>query len=116
MKNIRPCPYCEGEVEVVRVPDLVTYTYKTDKETGKKEKVEHKEKQYRIECKRCRALVAKGTKFDKETIEEGRERIKQYEDNIAKRMSPINAGVWKQSEAAKQRDRMAKHPSRYERE
>ena len=100
MLNVRPCPYCGGEVDVVRL-------------NRKKEK---DEPTYRISCRNCKALVARGTKFDKETIEEGRERIKQYEDDIAKRMSPINAGIWRQSVAAKQRDRMAKHPSRYERE
>jgi hypothetical protein len=100
MSDIRPCPYCGGEVEVVRL-------------NRKKEK---DEPVYRISCRRCKALVARGTKFEKETDEEGRERIKQYEDEIAKRMSPIHAGTWRQSEAAKQRDRMAKHPSRYERE
>lgn len=114
MLNIRPCPYCGGEVEVVRIPDIVTYTYKTDKKTGKKEKIEHREKQYRIECKHCRTLVAKGTKFEKETKAEGLERIKQYEAETEKRFAKINCGVWKQTAAAKERDRLAALSSRYD--
>lgn len=100
MVGVRHCPYCDGEVEVVRM----------------NRKKETDEPRYRISCNHCHALVASGLKFEKETDEEGRERIEQYEAIIAKRMSPINAGIWRQSEAAKQRDRMAKRPSRYERE
>ena len=100
MLNINPCPYCGGEVEVVRL----------------NRKKETDEPKYRLSCNHCHALVACGLKFEKETDEEGRERIKQYEAVTAKRMSPINAGIWKQSTAAKERDRMAKRPSRYERE
>lgn len=62
MKGIRPCPYCNGEVEVVRL---------SDGKFGKK--------MYRIECRRCRRTVGRGLGFPNETIEEAKERIKQYE-------------------------------------
>ena len=66
MKNIKPCPYCGGEVEVVRLPD-----YKG-------------EKTYRIQCMKCRALVARGTGFADETQEDSEERIRQYNDCMNK--------------------------------
>ena len=61
MKNIKPCPYCGAEVEVVRMPDRGL------------------EKTYRIQCKRCHALVARGLTFENESKEDGLERIRQYE-------------------------------------
>lgn len=88
MKDIRPCPYCGGEVEVVKL--------KNDSK---------KRPQYRIECLKCRKLVAKGTKFDKETDLEGKKRIQQYEEVIDKRMSPVFMQRIRQSDAAKKLDR-----------
>ena len=88
MKNIKPCPYCGGEVEVVKL--------KNDKK---------KRPQYRIECRNCRQLVAKGLKFEKETDQEGKERIKQYEEVISKRMYPVFMQRIRQSDDAKKRDR-----------
>ena len=66
MENIRPCPYCGGEVEVVRLKDKIT-----DKKIH--------EKQYRIWCLRCKQSVGRGIKFPDEKDEDGAERIKQYE-------------------------------------
>lgn len=63
MEGIKPCPYCGGEVEVIRLAN--------DKKDG--------HKVYRIECRRCRALVVKGQGFADETKEEAAERIAQYE-------------------------------------
>ena len=75
MTGVRPCPYCGGEVEVVKlIPKLQD---KTDEV-------------YRIECKRCRMLVVRGIKFENETEKEGKERIQQYKDYQAKRFAPIN--------------------------
>ena len=54
MKDVRPCPYCGSEVEVVRVKD--------DPKTGKR--------RFRIECRHCRALVANGIGFPNETLKE----------------------------------------------
>ena len=66
MKNIKPCPYCDGEVEMVKL--------KNDK--------------YRIDCKRCHALVAKGRKFDIESVKDGEERIKEYNE-VMKTLFPV---------------------------
>ena len=62
MKNILPCPYCGGEVEVVKL-------------CKKKNDTEFK---YRISCMHCKATVARGYKFDKETDKDGKKRIEQY--------------------------------------
>lgn len=66
MQGIRPCPYCGREVEVIRLAN--------DKKTGKK--------QYRIECKGCHRVVGKGLGFPADTVEEAKERIRQYEKEI----------------------------------
>ena len=66
MEGIRPCPYCGGEVEVVKL----------NKKKGEKES------KYRISCLHCKTTVARGYKFDKETIAEGNERIAQYNKYI----------------------------------
>ena len=63
MKGILGCPYCGGEVEMVRLAD--------SKRTGKR--------LFRIECRKCRALVARGTKFENETEKDAKERIEQYD-------------------------------------
>lgn len=106
MKDVRPCPYCGGEVEVVRVKDKETLVTKGNK----KEKVT--EKQYRIECKRCKALVAKGTKFPNESKHDGESRIRDYEAVIEKQFNKIGCDVWTQTMAAKRRDYEAQYSSR----
>lgn len=68
MKGIRPCPYCGGEVEVVKL------AHKKDEPNDV----------YRIECLSCRALVPRGLGFNGESKKEIKERIKQYNDFIAK--------------------------------
>ena len=89
MKNIKPCPYCNSEVEITRLPDKITHIQKT-----KRKVIEVREEQYRLQCTHCHALTAKGIKFDKETEEEGRERIKQYKDEIEKRYQKTGCGDW----------------------
>lgn len=97
MKGIRPCPYCGGEVEVIRLAD--------DKETGKRT--------YRIECRNCRKLVARGRKFKDETEAEGKERIKDYERVQAERFAiPEHSERFTQSRSAIMRDRKAAMMSR----
>jgi uncharacterized Zn finger protein len=76
MKELNPCPYCGGNVEVIKL-------VKREKE---------KKAPYRIECKKCHALVARGFKFEKESEEKGKERIKQYNDNIEEKMKVIPKG------------------------
>ena len=67
MENIRPCPYCGGEVEVVKL-------IKRENET---------QQPYRIQCYRCHATVARGIGYSGETPTEAKERIRQYEAEIA---------------------------------
>ena len=66
MKNITPCPYCGGEVEVVKL--IPKKTEKGDV--------------YRIECRKCRMTVARGRKFEKENEYQGKKRIKEYEHQL----------------------------------
>ena len=73
MKNILPCPYCGGEVEVVKLP-------------LKKTETEYK---YRLSCFRCKMAVARGVKFEKETLADGLKRIKQYEQEIENTFHPF---------------------------
>ena len=72
MIGVRPCPYCGGEVEVIKLA-------KTKKD---------KKQPYRIECRKCRALVARGEGFPIETPAEAELRIKQYKKIIEKQMAP----------------------------
>lgn len=97
MLGVRPCPYCNGEVEVVKlIPMLQDKT----------------EEVYRIECKKCRRLVARGIKFPDETDAEGAERILQYKNYQAERFAPLSSRHFQQTLAAQQRDREAKYSSR----
>lgn len=97
MLGVRPCPYCNGEVEVVKlIPVLQDKT----------------EEVYRIECKKCRKLVARGIKFPDETDAEGAERILQYKNYQAEKFAPLSSRHFSQTLAAKQRDEEAKYSSR----
>ena len=75
MKNIRPCPYCGGEVEVIKL-------VKRKNEIGPV---------YRIECMKCRKLVARGKKFDIESEDAGKKRIKEYNEVQRKLLYPNSA-------------------------
>lgn len=66
MKGLNPCPYCGGEVEVVRL--------------NRKRMADPP--MYRIECRKCHALVARGTGFPDESKAKAKERIQQYEDEM----------------------------------
>ena len=48
---------------------------------------------YRIECKRCKALVARGEGFAGETISEAKERIADYNREIARVFDPMNRKI-----------------------
>ena len=74
MQNIKPCPYCGGEIEMVKLI----------KRQNEKRDV------YRIECKKCRALVARGEGFAGETISEAEERIADYNREMARIWDPLN--------------------------
>ena len=112
MQNVRPCPYCGGEVEVVRIPDKVTVRWHKDPETGKSKKTETSEKQYRISCYSCHALVAQGLKFEIESDEDGRKRIEDYEKEQARQFAPLSSRVFRQTQAAQTRDYVASMSSR----
>lgn len=66
MLGVEACPYCGGEVEVIKL--------------AKKEK--EKFQPYRIECRLCRALVARGQGFPIESKSQAKKRIDQYEKYI----------------------------------
>lgn len=72
MEGVRPCPYCGGEVEVVKL----------DKKKGEKQNP------YRIECRKCRALVVRGYGFPIESSIEQEQRIRDYEDYINRKFDP----------------------------
>ena len=76
MKGVRPCPYCGGEVEVIKL----------GKNTD--ERMQNKPQPYRIQCYQCRAVVARGQKFPHESYWEGQERIQQYEEYITRMSAP----------------------------
>lgn len=68
MQGIKPCPYCGGEVEVIKLRRNKTDILEGDI--------------FRIECLSCRALVARGQKFPIENKADGKERIEQYYEAV----------------------------------
>ena len=96
MENVKPCPYCHGEVEVVKLV----------------KKKEEKLQPYRIECRHCHRLVARGQGFPIETLTEAQERIKDYEAFMRRVWSPMSSTKIRQSDNAKKRDRRAALSSR----
>ena len=96
MEGVRGCPYCHGEVEVVKLI----------------KKKEEKLQPYRIECRHCHRLVARGQGFPIETITEAQERIKDYEAYMARVWSPMHSSKIRQSDVARKRDRAIRFGSR----
>lgn len=76
MIGIKPCPYCGGEVEVVKLS----------------KKQDDISQPYRIECRKCHALVARGQKFPIETIADGKERIADYKKYMDNCFAPVGWG------------------------
>lgn len=70
MLGVKSCPYCGGEIEMVKLT------------INEREKEEKKPQPYRIECCSCRALVARGQGFPVESKSEAKERIDQYNKYI----------------------------------
>ena len=64
MEGIKPCPYCGGEIEMVKLI---------------RDPKKDKNDVYRIECRKCRKLVAHGQWFPIETPGEGIQRIRDYQ-------------------------------------
>ena len=71
MIGVKGCPYCGGEVEVVKL--IPKKTEKGDV--------------YRISCLKCKMTVARGVKFEKETAAEGKQRIADYNKFIEKKFA-----------------------------
>ena len=90
MRDVLPCPYCGGEVEVVRLRDKVEGKLRT--------------KIYRIQCMQCKAVVPFGTKFPDESDEDGEKRIQQYDKHIERVWNPLHSTKIKQSMEAEARD------------
>ncbi len=88
MKGVNGCPYCGGEVEVVKLT-------KKKRERGEI---------YRIECRKCRKLVARGVKFEIESKEEGAVRIKQYKAFIKDKTCVCDVGMKRNNKAAIRKD------------
>lgn len=82
MLGVRPCPYCGGEIEMVKLV------------MNEKEKKEKKPQPYRIECRSCRALVARGQGFPIESKSEVKERIDQYNKYIEDLNGRPNGNGW----------------------
>ena len=66
MKGLPLCPYCNGEVEVVKL----------NKKKPKDKPL------YRIECLKCRKLVESGTGFLIESPRVSKERIRIFEEKL----------------------------------
>lgn len=100
MEGLKPCPYCGGEVELVKL----------NKKPGKPHF------NYRIQCHRCKQTAIGNGGFPKETNMDAMERVQQYNDIMAHVLSSPHSTIFRQSVEAKNRDRLARYSSRYERE
>lgn len=80
MIGVKPCPYCGGEVEVVKLVKTA------------QEKADKKPQPYRIECRSCHALVARGQGFPIETLTDAEERIRDYDNFMANQFAPVGWG------------------------
>ena len=74
MEGVRPCPYCGGEVEVIKLSKNAD------------ERQQKKPQPYRIQC--YHAVVARGQKFPIESVSEGEERIRQYDEYMDRVWNP----------------------------
>lgn len=100
MIGVRPCPYCGGEVEVIKLS------------RNADERKQKAPQPFRIQCYKCHATVARGRKYPNESIREGEERIHQYEEYMDNLLKPGTSYKIQQSAFAKQRDRHAALASR----
>lgn len=80
MKGVEPCPYCGGEIEMVKLGRT------------QQEKKDRKPRPYRIECLVCRRLVARGQGFPIESTEKAKKRIRDYEKYIESKFTPSGFG------------------------
>lgn len=88
MQNVKPCPYCGGEVEVIKLI----------------RKKNEKTQPYRIECLRCRRLVARGQGFPIESYTDAQQRLKEYDEYIQETWYPNRCNRIEQSDDAVRRD------------
>lgn len=82
MEGVRPCPYCGGEVEVIKLSKNAD------------ERQQKKPQPYRIQCYRCHAVVARGQGFPIESKSEANERIEQYNKYIEDLHGRSNGNGW----------------------
>lgn len=82
MEGIVPCPYCDGEVEMVKLKARET----------------ERDPIFRIECRRCHQLVARGYSFPIETKEIEQKRIAQYEEIMKQKLTPMFYRYYKHNE------------------
>ena len=100
MKGLRPCPYCGGEVEIVKL----------NKKKGKPYPL------YRLQCHQCKRVAIGNGGFPRESLIEAEERINQYNDIMSNVNNAVHSTIFRQSVEARNRDKLAKYSSRYERE
>lgn len=93
MKGVLPCPYCGGEIEMVRLADVKGV------------------RTFRIQCMHCHALVAKGQGFPDEPKKDVKKRIEDY-DKYIEDYYRVTPNKIRQTKAAKQRDFLAKYSSK----
>lgn len=99
MENVRPCPYCGGEVEVIKL-------------RKNQDDVKKNFQPYRIQCYHCHATVARGRKYPIESDREGEERIQQYQDYINRVWNPRHPNRITMSCSQMARDTLASLASR----
>ena len=92
MQGLKPCPYCGGEVEMVKL--------------NKKKKSDPDF--FRIDCRSCHKLVVRGIGFPCETPAEAEELIKQYKKYM-KNIYATHASRIVQSASAIKRDNSSKY-------
>ena len=90
MEGIKPCPYCGGELEMVKL----NKKHKSDPDM------------FRIECYRCHRLVARGQGFPNETLTDAEERIRDYHEYM-KQVFPTGNRIG-QTAQARSRDNLSK--------
>lgn len=92
MIGVKGCPYCNGEVEVVRLNKKKGDTFQP----------------YRVECLKCRRVAARSEGgFEIETPAKMKERIADYEVFIQHQLYPNKSNRIEQTQEAKVRDYIA---------
>lgn len=92
MIGVKGCPYCGGEVEVIRLNKKKTDEFQP----------------YRVECKKCHRVAARSEGgFPIESSLDMKERIQDYERYMEKVWYPNKSNRIAQTQEAKMRDYVA---------